>query len=584
MKYILHLILCWILSPALCQNTFSPEDPLIRYKGRWSFEDPVQPSASMNGTSIEWAFDGTGTEITLSTATKTVYLFVIVDGQADVFNRQLIQVSQSSPQTFQLAEGLEPGAHYIEIIQLSEYDSKLVFHQLTINDGSLIELPPRKALKLEFYGDSNTAGWNAWNPYDTGGPEASEAFFSFPGLVADMLNAEYHLIGVSGSGITNRTWLNLADSYDLIHITEEKSSKNTWDFQNNFADFIPDAVIVNLGANDYYAGAPKPIIKQEWKMFISDKLRVQYPDAHIVLANSYGWAINEPADYVHEAIEELQAAGDVNVSYVRFPWLWGQEHAVINEHAGFANILATHLAEILNTEMPQPSSLSSIVGSAEIYNGSFEKSILENTADGWRPKGKVTLLTTEEALSGQRVIQVEDGGRVHFATPLNAGTRIRFSVSAKGNSDLSDGWIKILFKNQGQETIKTAQIRPDFANEWQAFSVEETAPAGTWSAWLTLETAEACRVMFDQAELETLDPLGVNENDFKIYPNPFDAELIVDHELDDFSLTVYNPAGQIVGNYRNQRIIETDTWKDGLFFLEVPQANYIQTFIKSSRP
>ena len=70
---------------------------------------------------------------------------------------------------------------------------------------------------------------------------------------------------------------------------------------------------------------------------------------------------------------ELKAAGDNNVSFVRFPWLWGQEHAVVNEHAGFANILASHLATELGLPQPPPSNLSSFAPHGELKNASFEK-------------------------------------------------------------------------------------------------------------------------------------------------------------------------------------------------------------------
>ena len=59
---------------------------------------------------------------------------------------------------------------------------------------------------------------------------------------------------------------------------------------------------------------------------------------------------------------------------------------MVNEHAGFANILADHIARELDMPSPDSSTLSSFAPQGQVSNGSFEKSTLEGVADGWPVK------------------------------------------------------------------------------------------------------------------------------------------------------------------------------------------------------
>jgi hypothetical protein len=499
------LFICSFGSLAHSQVSVLPDQSNISYTGRFSFNDPINPAFSMSASSIKINFEGTKADGRFSSEGGSSYLYIIVDGDANPYDRKVLEISDVNESQYKLADNLSEGIHTLELVKLNESDTKITFHGLIISGKGLVTKPKRPLLQFEFIGDSNTSGWSAWDAYDKGGNEASGAYYTFPGITSRMLNAEYSLIGASGSGVANRTSWNLTKFYDRIHLKDEISDFNTWNFKNNYWNFEPDAIIVNLGANDYYAKTPKQEIKTCWKNFITNQLRKHYPNSHIVLANSYGWAYGEPADYVHEAIEELRASGDDNISFVRFPWLWGQSHAVINEHAGFANILAFHLAKVLNLPKPELSPLSSMVKKGELKNGGFEKSILPGIADGWRPNGANELIKNEyEAFTGAHFMRLKNGGWLNFATQVDQGMILNLSAYIKSENENSSGFLKIVFKDQGQKTVKTQQIRPDTSKEWELYSASVKVPEGVWSAWIVIEADENSVVDFDDLSLKVL--------------------------------------------------------------------------------
>lgn len=503
----LFLLVCLFGSLAYAQVSILPDNDNIVYTGRFSFNDPIHPEFSMSAASIKINFEGTKVDGRFSSKGGASYVYIIVDGYANPYDRNVIEISDVNELQYNLVNNLSEGMHTLELVKLNESDTKIKFHGLIIAGKGLVTKPKRPALQFEFIGDSNTSGWSAWDAYDKGGNKASGSYYTFPGITSRMLNAEYSLIGAGGSGVSDKASWNLTKFYDRIHLKDEISDLNTWNFKNNYWNFEPAALIVNLGANDYYARTSKDEIKTCWKNFIINQLRKYYPNSHIVLANSYGWAFGEPADYIHEAIEELKASGDDNISFVRFPWLWGQSHAVVNEHAGFANILAFHLAKVLNLPEPERSPLSSMGKKGELKNGGFENSILPGIADGWRPNGANELIENEyEAFTGTHFMRLKNGGWLNFATEVDKGMVLNLSANIKAKNEESSGFLKIVFKDQGQKTLKTQQIQPDISREWKPYSTSVKVPEGVWSAWIVIEAGQNSVIDFDDISLKVFTP------------------------------------------------------------------------------
>jgi hypothetical protein len=470
-------ILLSIVSTAWGASIIYPDDANILYTGRFDFTDPLGPVFGWSGVSITANFEGTSIKATFDDGGSNYFYVIIDEGEPTTLDLDSGEVQ------YELASGLADAVHKIEIVKKTEgYDGHTAFLGFELDDGKgLAPAPARPAVKLEFYGDSHGSGYSCECTCDSGSTVYKNNYMAYPGITSRMLNAEYSSVTWSGIGIV-LTEPVITDVWDR---TLPNSPSSTWDFN----DFVPDAVVINLGANDYYRGGREGEIVPAWEDFVTNYLRGVYPDAHIVLVNSYGWAFDEPADYVHVAAENLHTAGDTNVSYVKFPWLWSQAHAVICEQAGHANILAAHLAEQLGLPQPRPADFSCIGEPGELANGGFEEDSLpdDSEADGWRVfnwKGSVSVVDDPAgAHSGSRYIEASapHGGYAgcYMATDGRAG--VTYTATAYMRATEGDtGKLKVEFKDQGQNVITKVEGEKTVGEEWARYSTTGTAPAGTW--------------------------------------------------------------------------------------------------------
>jgi len=571
-----------------------PANPNILYTGRFQFSDPSGPVFSHIGCSIKINFNGTGVSATFSSS-KTSYLYVIIDGYDDVHNRKVLKVALPE-QNYELVSDLADGAHSVEIVKLTQYDSKVNFFGFEVEGEGLAEKPERPPLALEFYGDSNAAGHSAWDPRDSGTDEVNEGYFTFPGITARMLNAEFSNISGSGAGVTSQGWWNLVDFHQLVHMNDPAVGSNIWDFKSNYWIFSPDAVIINLSANDYYKNAGKNTIKEGWKGFITNHLRAYYPNAHVVLVDSYGWAYNEPADYLHEAVQELKHAGDANVSYLKFPWLWSQAHAVVCEHAGFANLLASHLSFHLGLPQPEPNDLSCFAPKGEVANGSFEKWIIAGVADGWRSSGSVALVSNPSAaVDGDRYLHLESRASAHFANDAAPGETFHVTAWMRATSG-TQGQLKIEFKDQSQKIIQSGTVEGlhSLTDGWEIVSTAATAPEKTWQVSVVVGAPSGSAIDVDHVKMQfassVREPADMNPKSNRLYqnyPNPFNPRTDIQFQLFDSGpvvLEVSNVLGEKVDTIIDEEMkaghhtvhFDGSGLASGIYFYQIRTNNFLQ--------
>ncbi|AZQ61412.1 T9SS type A sorting domain-containing protein [Flammeovirga pectinis] len=596
-NFLIGVVLFALQSTAFAQTVnVTPSNTKIQYSGRMTMKNPDAPVFSLPSTSIKINFNGTSVKGTFSNTLGNSFLYIIVDGNADPYNREVIKITAKN-QVFTLVENLDAGDHTLEIVKVNEYDTKVTFKGFVIKNGTGL-LPPsaRPALKIEYYGDSNAAGWSAWDVRDEGYARLSGGYYTYPAMTARMLNAEVSNFSAGGHGVTDAARkLDLKDHYSKIHITGGNSNVNQWDFENNYWGFTADVVVINLGANDYYSGASETVMKSSWNELVTT-LRTHYPAAHIVMANSKGWAFGEPADYVGDFVAERIANGDTNMSFVKFPWYWSDYHTVINEHAGFANILAAHIANVMNLPTPTPSNLSTFAPYGEVGNGSFESSLIEGFADGWRPFATWSFpeyaKNRTDAVDGTCYLVCPPTFGVMHAAPANPGDMFDLSVYARAQSG-TRGRLKYEFRNQGQAVIEEGSIDIlDLNSDWKQISLTTiAAPEGTWHINVILEALNNSTINFDLAEMQLVTSNGRNsllkkdlnqKLKYTVYPNPsvdriqFEIEGLK-NEVPNY--TIFNVQGvqQMKGKGTE---IEIVTLPKGVYFIQVEGYSTVLTFIK----
>jgi lysophospholipase L1-like esterase len=315
------------------EHRYEADHASIVYTGRIDFTDPKKPRFSGAATYIQARFKGTGWTVELEDenryGTEKNYYDAIVD------DSEPVKITAARGQTsFPVASDLENTEHTVTLVKRTEanigYSDFLGF----TFTGEISSPPPRPSRRIEIIGDSISAGSGA-EAVD-GSAECQEggwgqpyhnAYGSYGAVMARSLDAEYHVTAVSGIGLI-RNYSSMYDArpmpevYDLMFL--ELTDSAAWDP----ATWVPDAVVVALGTNDFSPGdsdRPKMGVTEFTTAYVDfvTKLRGYYPDAEIFAVSSPmlgdGWP--EPTDKsltdqkaALTAVEEhFSSAGDTKV-------------------------------------------------------------------------------------------------------------------------------------------------------------------------------------------------------------------------------------------------------------------------------
>lgn len=113
----------------------------VLFTGRFDFTDPTKPVFSHVSSSIKANFNGTGISATFRGVGGTSYLYVIIDGNSNPENRNIITISNNKTKTYTLASGLLAGNHTVELVKENQYDTKVAFHGFAVTGGTLLAKP-----------------------------------------------------------------------------------------------------------------------------------------------------------------------------------------------------------------------------------------------------------------------------------------------------------------------------------------------------------------------------------------------------------------------------------------------------------
>lgn len=263
-----------------------PGDPLIRYVGRFDGRQPNVRRCSWSGSQIEASFTGTFlravfTDTPVDDKTReTDFLSVIVDRGAP----RLLALAEGK-HVYPLATGLAPGTHHIAIWKRSEAEVGVVtFHGFQLERGqSLVRLAKTPARRLEFVGDSITAG------YGNEGTDSSchwsarseNSHLTYGAHAARELGADYSAVAWSGKGLMRnydeRDTITMPQLYERVIPTDEGAG--------TYAVTSPaDAVVVNLGTNDVFSAPVDGALFEQAYLAFLHRLRERHPNALLVIA------------------------------------------------------------------------------------------------------------------------------------------------------------------------------------------------------------------------------------------------------------------------------------------------------------
>ena len=303
--------------PAPLPVAIAPADGNLRYVGRFDHSDAAGPRCAWSASTVIVRFRGTALNALLAGKGEDFWQ-VYLDGQPT----EVIQLKEGQTR-YEVATNLSAGEHQVELAKRTEFNvgfTQILGFQLSA-DGALLPAPPAPDRRIEVIGDSISCGYGNEAPTkeEKFTPLRENACIAYGALAARDLGADYVCVAWSGK----KLWPNnsILDFYERI-LPESAGASAPWDF----AAYTPQAVIINLGTNDYGVADPDgPGWEAAYRALIQ-RLRKQYPDAWIypTLGTMLGdWpAPRKPASTIRQCltglVAECQAAGDSRVRFIDF--------------------------------------------------------------------------------------------------------------------------------------------------------------------------------------------------------------------------------------------------------------------------
>jgi lysophospholipase L1-like esterase len=348
-----------LLALPSCHNRLTgmvvqPDDPAIRYEGRWDCSDPTHPRASWPAFALETGFTGSAIAVRMDDAEN--YYQVEIDGQP-----RGVVCGRKGGRAVVLAEGLPAGKHRLRLARRN-----ISFERPTRLDGFIIDrgerllpVPHPARVKIEFIGDSYTVAegneataptlpWKKKYPVTNTGQ-------GFAAMIGRAFDADFVTVCRSGSGVLcdylgNRA-APMTELYDWT-LMEQKAP--SWDF----SQWTPDVVVVALGLNDF-SGLKRPdgsvseadtaAFRKAYRLLLQ-KVRAHHPRAEIVaVAPFYPWLREQIREIVRE---------DGRLHYAQFDEFPGgyvaDGHPTVETHRKMAAQLVPQLAGIGGLRLSSP--------------------------------------------------------------------------------------------------------------------------------------------------------------------------------------------------------------------------------------
>ncbi|MBN2037247.1 MAG: hypothetical protein JW768_10940 [Chitinispirillaceae bacterium] len=316
----LYLLLYVVPAVTRAEVLVPASDPNINYFGRFDASTASQVRFNWSGTIIEASFPGPSIGISLTDGQADYD--VEIDGVLDTVLRTVSSVTR-----YTISTSLSGGSHTIRIMQRSEnHWNVAVFGGFYLADGkTLLPAPAKPQRKIEFIGDSHTAGYGNESPSRTCSSQELRAYTNantgFGGLVTKAFRGQGMLLGYSGAGMVR----NYADPnpasekpYPFFYDSTLGNVAGAWDFSR----WIPDLVVICLGTNDY-STSPYPVttvFTDAYHAFISRVLG-HYPSAAVLCVATHTGPVD---NYIRQIVAaETTSLGHKKVFYAEYPQTLG---------------------------------------------------------------------------------------------------------------------------------------------------------------------------------------------------------------------------------------------------------------------
>lgn len=295
-------------------NEFSKNQ--IELIGRFSYENSGYRFC-WSGSTISAGFKGSELAVKMELSYiipnkgNADYIEVFIDG----VRYDTLRVTKFN-NYYRIAEGLTKGYHYVSLVKRTEgCFSTLIFKGFDYLGGKAAPAPARSGRRIEFLGDSITAGYGNTATGGSVGFKMSQedATGTYGYFTAKSLGAEATIIASSGNGFAVKNLDSLIKPGDeLIDFSVLNSDvKHTLTSADQ-----PDVLVINFGANDFAQGCDSAEYRKVYDGFI-DKVRKVYPNTYIICAIGTH-SVSSAYPHIQTVVRERVSAGDKRIAGFKF--------------------------------------------------------------------------------------------------------------------------------------------------------------------------------------------------------------------------------------------------------------------------
>lgn len=325
-------------------TTLAANAAAIAYEGRTAEAPGGGVRLAFPGVRAHLHFRGAGVTLKADASNDEVYFDVSLDGAAPTLLRLKKGVG-----SYALAGGAAAAEHTLVLTRRTEsWEGVCTLESFTVAPGGAwLAAPVLPARKVMFIGDSVTCGeFAAWVPGDAVENSAllTNAVQSYGMVLARRLGAQCALVSYGGRGII-RDWQGIRDTNNAPQFYELALPDDPgafWDPQR----YVPDAVGIQLGTNDFNQGIPD---ENEFVNAYVEFIRVvrrDAPKAWIVVMDSP--IVNNDAKgprrtvlhaYLEEIVRRVRSDRVVLASLKHYPGVPNNGHPTGPEHEEIASEL-----------------------------------------------------------------------------------------------------------------------------------------------------------------------------------------------------------------------------------------------------
>jgi len=340
-------------------------DPRIQYIGRFDVSNPDAPRFAWSGSIIKARYKAERITLLLkddppanrtddSGAPFRNWFDVLIDGHLAV-----TIVASPNRTRYEIPRPLDNGPHTITVFKRTEaVVGVCTFLGFELSEGGrLLDPPARPARRIEFIGDSITAGLDVVKVGAGVFTLAAENNrLDYSAVAARRLSAESICIAYSGNGIYCNAGGGKHDIMPVLYeriIPQEPGSR--WDFTR----WTPQVVVIHLGSNDVGA-AVSGLCTDDFQLYIDSyvnfvaRVRKQYPQAHIFcMIGPVLWHVDLLTKLPGATVETFRKKGDIKVHYLQCDDIGGDLHPDVANQRKMADMLVKAIAAETGWTLPE---------------------------------------------------------------------------------------------------------------------------------------------------------------------------------------------------------------------------------------